>query len=238
MNTDNIKIVLIKSTHSGNIGSVARAMKTMGLSSLYLVQPQASIDSQAIALSAGASDILSNATICNDLDEAIADCNLVIGTSARKRSLQNTLIDCEQAGKMIAQNVSSQKIAILFGTESSGLTSDELLKCNYHLYIDTNSEYGSLNLAMAVQIICYEIRKSLLKKDNNISLEQDILASHQSLKTFFNKTQEFYEKTGFIKNKSLMKKVRHLYLKANLTQVEVNILLGMLNSNENFSKNK
>ena len=141
----------METSHGGNIGSAARAMKTMGLTQLRLVAPK-SIDEQSIALAAGAEDVVRQAQIFSSLEEAIADCTLIIGTSARLRQLQSTLISPRECGKKIAR-YKQGNVAIVFGRERIGLTNEELLKCHFHLNIPANDEYSSLNLAMAVQIV-------------------------------------------------------------------------------------
>ena len=142
----NIRIVLVETSHSGNIGSAARAMKTMGLSNLYLVSPK-SVDEQSIALAAGADDVVRNAHIVDTFEQAIEDCSLVIGASARLRHLQSTLIEPRECAEKVSAH--QGQVAIVFGRERVGLTNEELLKCHYHLNIPANPEYSSLNLAMA-----------------------------------------------------------------------------------------
>ena len=148
----NIRIVLVETSHTGNMGSVARAMKTMGLTNLWLVNPLVKPDSQAIALAAGASDVIGNAQIVDTLDEALAGCSLVVGTSARSRTLPWPMLDPRECGlKSIAEGQHAP-VALVFGRERVGLTNDELQKCHYHVAIAANPEYSSLNLAMAVQV--------------------------------------------------------------------------------------
>lgn len=171
----NIRIILVETSHSGNIGSAARAMKTMGLNQLYLVAPKQPIDNQTLALAAGADDVLKNATIVDHFEQAIADCELVIGTSARLRHLQNTLIDARKCGEKTIQFCQTGKVALVFGRERVGLTNKELLKCHYHLNIPTNPDYSSLNLAMAVQLVCYEIRMAWLADKKIISIKRTLI---------------------------------------------------------------
>ena len=137
----NIRIVLVETSHSGNIGSASRAMKTMGLSNLYLVSPK-SVDEQSIALAAGADDVVRNAHIVDTFEQAIEDCSLVIGTSARLRHLQSTLIEPRECAEKVSAH--QGQVAIVFGRERVGLTNEELLKCHYHLNIPANPEYSSL----------------------------------------------------------------------------------------------
>ncbi|MBR0573279.1 MULTISPECIES: tRNA (cytosine(32)/uridine(32)-2'-O)-methyltransferase TrmJ [Pasteurellaceae] len=233
---EKIQIVLVETSHSGNIGSAARAMKTMGLSQLRLVNPLQSIDDQAIALSAGAKDVLAQTQIFDTFDEAIADCQLVVGSSARLRHLQSTLIAPRKGGKLIVEQAQQGKVAMVFGRERVGLTNDELLKCHYHLNVPTNPEYSSLNLAMAVQLISYEIRNAYLeienlqKVDHNLPLVEYPTA--QALEHFFQHTEKVYKNLGFIKNDAMMPKLRRLYQRAHLEKTELNILRGMLSAIE------
>ena len=206
----NIRIVLVETSHSGNIGSAARAMKTMGLSNLYLVSPK-SVDEQSIALAAGADDVVRNAHIVDTFEQAIEDCSLVIGTSARLRHLQSTLI------------------------ERVGLTNEELLKCHYHLNIPANPEYSSLNLAMAVQLVSYEMRMAFLTKnktESTLSTIEDIYPTAQEMEYFFAHTEQVYQSLGFIQNQGVIQKLRRLYNRSSLEKNELNILRGMLSAIE------
>ncbi|OOF45481.1 tRNA (cytosine(32)/uridine(32)-2'-O)-methyltransferase TrmJ [Rodentibacter trehalosifermentans] len=227
---DHIRIVLVETSHSGNIGSSARAMKTMGLSQLYLVSPK-SVDEQAIALAAGADDIVNNANIVSTFDEAIADCSLVIGTSARLRHLQSTLIEPRECAEKVAQHRGN--VAIVFGRERVGLHNDELLKCHYHLTIPANSDYSSLNLAMAVQLVCYELRMAHLMEQQLPDIKSDNqYATSQDMEYFFNHTEKLYQSLGFIQNPGVMQKLRRLYTRINIERNELNILRGMLSAVE------
>ncbi|HHE9393358.1 TPA: tRNA (cytosine(32)/uridine(32)-2'-O)-methyltransferase TrmJ [Haemophilus influenzae] len=229
---ENIRIVLIETSHSGNIGSAARAMKTMGLNQLCLVSPK-SIDEQSYALSAGAEDVVKNAMIVNSFDDAVKNCSLVIGTSARLRHLQNTLIEPREcADKVIADK---GKIAIVFGRERIGLTNEELLKCHYHLNIPANPDYSSLNLAMAVQLVSYELRMAFLvqnNKKNSLSLIEKNYPTADQLAYFFDHTERIYQSLGFIQNQGVMRKLKRLYYRAKLEKNELNILNGMLSAVE------
>lgn len=154
----NIRIVLVETSHTGNMGSVARAMKTMGLTNLWLVNPLVKPDSQAIATAAGASDVIGNAQIVDTLDEALAGCSPVVGTSARSRTLPWPMLDPRECGLKSVAEGQHAPVALVFGRERVGLTNDELQKCHYHVAIAANPEYNSLNTAMAVQVIAYEVR--------------------------------------------------------------------------------
>ena len=149
----NIRIVLVNTSHPGNIGGAARAMKNMGLSRLYLVAPQEYPSDKAVWRSAGATDVLDDAVVVETLDEAIAGCSLVVGTSARERRIPWPLLDPRQCGESVWAEAGSHEVAIVFGREDRGLTNDELQKCHYHVAIPANPDYSSLNLAMAVQIL-------------------------------------------------------------------------------------
>ncbi|MDX1505360.1 MAG: RNA methyltransferase, partial [Spongiibacter sp.] len=156
---NNIRIVLVNTSHPGNIGAVARAMKNMCLSQLYLVAPQKFPHDEAVWRAASAADVLDSAVVCETLDEAIADCQLVIGTSARERTVPWPLLDprnCMQ--EAYKEAAGGHKIAVVFGREDRGLTNEELQRCNLHVHIPSNPEYSSLNLGMAVQVMAYELR--------------------------------------------------------------------------------
>ncbi|OOF87011.1 tRNA (cytosine(32)/uridine(32)-2'-O)-methyltransferase TrmJ [Rodentibacter ratti] len=232
---DRIRIVLIETSHSGNIGSSARAMKTMGLSQLCLVSPKA-VDEQSIALASGAADIVKKAKIVSSFDEAVADCSLVIGTSARLRHLQSTLIEPRECAEKVVKH--QGKVAIVFGRERVGLHNDELIKCHYHLTIPANPDYSSLNLAMAVQLVSYELRiaNSMKQCNTGLALSEKMAESQsvtvQEMEYFFNHTEQLYQSLGFIQNQGVMQKLRRLYNRANIEKNELNILRGMLSAVE------
>lgn len=237
---DNIRVVLIETSHSGNIGSAARAMKTMGLSQLYLVAPKQPIDEQAIALAAGAEDLLQQVTIVDNFEQGIQDCSLIIGTSARLRHLQSTLIEPRECGQKAINHADHSKVAIVFGRERVGLTNEELLKCHYHLTIPANPDYASLNLAMSVQLVCYELRMAWLHQQNNptkcnvkpFSAIENNYPTAQEMECFYQHTEQLFTQLGFIKNQGLMPKIRRLYQRAAIEKNELNILRGMLSAVE------
>lgn len=152
-----IRIVLVDTSHPGNIGATARAMKNMGLRSLVLVRPQAHGDPESTARAAGATDVLDGAVLAATVDEAVADCGLVIGTSARPRSARHRLLDAREAARELVAASATRPVAVLFGGERNGLANEELARCQALLRIPTDPAYGSLNLAQAVQIVAYEI---------------------------------------------------------------------------------
>ena len=233
---DQIQIILVETSLPANIGSAARAMKTMGLSNLRLVSPLNPIDEQAQALAAGAKDVLDNAQIFDSFEQAIADCQLVIGTSARLRHLQNSLIEPRDCGKLAVERAEKGKVAIVFGRERVGLTNEELLKCHYHLNFLTNPDYGSLNLAMAVQLASYDVRMAWLDLQKNPQIrplvEEKDYPNTEALEHFFNHTERLYKQLGFIRNDAVMLKLRRLYQRAELETNELNLLRGMLTSVE------
>ncbi|TNG96302.1 tRNA (cytosine(32)/uridine(32)-2'-O)-methyltransferase TrmJ [Pasteurellaceae bacterium USgator11] len=229
----NIRIVLVETSHTGNIGSAARAMKTMGLSSLYLVAPKILPDEQAIALSAGANDLVESAVVVENFNQAVADCSLVIGTSARSRHLAIPQIDPRGCGEQAVQYAEQDsKVAIVFGRERVGLTNEELLKCGFHLNIPANPNYSSLNLAMAVQLVSYEVRMAMLSRQQPMqtALSNEIhdKPTQQELDYFFQQTEQLYRQLNFIQNSGVMPKLRGLYARADLRKNELNILQGML----------
>lgn len=231
---DQIRIVLVNTSHTGNMGSAARAMKTMGLSQMVLVDPQAQPDDNAYALAAGASDLLANARIVSTLDEAIADCGLVIGTSARSRTLSWPMLDPREAGEKLVTEGMQHPVALVFGRERTGLTNDELQKCHYHVAIPANPEYSSLNLAMAVQTLCYEVRMHLLQQEQVGETDMAVdYPSAEQLEGFYQHLEQTLLKTGFIADDhpgQVMSKLRRLFNRARPEAVELNILRGILTS--------
>ncbi|MBE2893722.1 tRNA (cytosine(32)/uridine(32)-2'-O)-methyltransferase TrmJ [Spirabiliibacterium falconis] len=233
---ENIRIVLVEPSHSGNVGSVARAMKTMGLSKLVLVNPRCALDEQAFALAAGAKAVLETSHIVPHFYDAIADCQLVMGSSSRLRHLQNTLVTPRVGAEMAISELMQHRqsaVALVFGRERVGLTNDELLKCHYHLTIPANPEYASLNLAMAVQLICYEVRMAYLAATQNVQkskLTASRYASVAEIEHFLAHSEQTYRTLGFIQNAAVMEKLRRLYNRARLEKNEVNILQGILSA--------
>ncbi|PSW02137.1 tRNA (cytosine(32)/uridine(32)-2'-O)-methyltransferase TrmJ [Photobacterium lipolyticum] len=233
---DKISVVLIGTSHPGNIGSAARAMKVMGLTNLVLVDPACEIDEKSIALAAGAADVVANAKIVKTLDEAVADCGLVIGSSARSRTLEWPQLDPRECGIRSINEAASHPVAILFGRERTGLTNDELQKCHCHVYIPANPEYSSLNLAMAVQTVSYEIRMAYLEQQkfaDEMTVEEYPRA--KELELFYEHLEKVISGTNFINKKHpgmVMAKLRRLFTRARPEQQELNILRGILTSVE------
>ncbi|WP_252180431.1 tRNA (cytosine(32)/uridine(32)-2'-O)-methyltransferase TrmJ [Endozoicomonas sp. 4G] len=231
----NIRIILINTFHPGNIGSAARAMKTMGLSDLCLVTPQRFPDPDADAMAAGAQDVLAAARVFQTLDEAIADCSMVIGTSARTRNPtftrpMLTAEDC--ADKLVAEAI-HHPVALVFGQETMGLTNQELEKCHYHVSIDANPEYPVLNVASAIQILCYDIRRAELRKSqqdfSDNETEEYPLA--RELEYFYEHLEETLSDINFIIKQHpglVMTRLRRLFNRARPEAKELNMLRGIL----------
>lgn len=233
----NIRIVLVETSHTGNMGSVARAMKTMGLTNLYLVNPLVKPDSQAISLAAGASDVIGDAKIVDTFDEAISGCGLVVGTSARSRSLPWPMLDPRECGLKSVAEAQQTEVALVFGRERVGLTNEELQKCHYHVAIAANPEYSSLNLAMAVQIIAYEVRMAWLQaeQEEKPAYTESPYPLVDDLERFYQHMEKIMIGSGFIRESApgqVMSKLRRLYTRARPERDELNILRGMLSSFE------
>ena len=230
---NNIRIILVSPTHPGNIGAAARAMKTMGLSDLALVNPCEDFPSQtATAMAAGADDILKHASICTSLDEALANSQLIIGTSARLRHLPVEMLNPSTCGTVAVAQANDQKVAILFGREHAGLTNEELNRCHYHVHIPSVEDFSSLNLAAAVQLICYELRKASLENTTATpTLPHDTLATDQEVQLYYHRLEQLLTDINFIKNsnpKKIMQRLRRLYNRTQIEKTEIDLLLGIL----------
>lgn len=239
---DHIHIVMVNTTHSGNIGAAARAMKNMGLSRLTLVDPIARIDEEALARSSGALEILDTVRIVPTLQEAIAECGLVVGTSARSRHLPWPLLTPRQCAQKAQQSVrADNQVAVVFGRESRGLTNDELHLCHAHVHIPCNPDFSSLNVAQAIQLLCYELRLALVETSAEDQSEAGIwgvpwdypLANHGELESFFQHLEHTLIDIGFLDPntpKQLMPRLRRLYQRAAPDKIEINILRGILSA--------
>ena len=231
-----IKVVLVETSHAGNIGSAARAMKTMGISQLVLVQPKQFPSAEADAMASGATDVLQAAEVVDSLAAAVADCHWVVGASARSRTLPWPLIQPRQMAQQVLALPSTSQVALVLGRERSGLTNEELARCHCHVNIPANPDYSSLNLAAAVQVLCYELRMSA---QLSVSDEQPLWgvewdqppATSQQLEGLFHHWQNLLVDIEFLdpsNPRMLMSKIRRLLLRAHPDEVEVNILRGML----------
>lgn len=239
----NVKVVLVGTSHSGNIGSAARAMKVMGLSEMVLVDPQCEVDAQAVALAAGASEIALNARIVTSLEEAVEDCGLVVGSSARSRTLEWPMLDPRECGEKFAVEGQKHPVALVFGRERTGLTNEELQTCHYHVCIPANPEYSSLNLAMAVQTLCYEIRVAHLNQVQSQYAPQaeEEYPRHKELEMFYEHLEKVMIETQFISEAQpgqVMNKLRRLFNRARPEAQELNILRGVLTAVGKSLQNK
>lgn len=231
----NIKIVLVETSHAGNIGAVSRAMKNMKMSNLCLVSPKLFPHADATARAAGADDILARAQIVQTLPEAIADCTLVIGASARSRSISWSEVTPRECAEKVVQEFSEEKIAIIFGRENSGLKNEELDLCQFLLHIPCNPDYSSLNIAAAVQVVCYELfvtaqNGTVARKKVGDEDEQELATSEQ-MALFYEHLEQTLIDIDFMqtdKEKSLMRRLRRIYNRAQLRSKEVDILRGIL----------
>ncbi|MBS0498060.1 MAG: RNA methyltransferase [Proteobacteria bacterium] len=227
---DNIRIVLSHTSHPGNIGAVARAMKTMGLNALYLVNPKSFPDPEAVARAANADDILQQAKICRELDEALENTVLTAAITARPRDLSHTTFDARLGAIELVQLARRQPVALLFGPENSGLTTAEVNKCQIIVHIPANPHYSSLNLASAVQIMTYEL---LMALTGNVipSPVKGELADFNEMELLYAHLEQLMSASGFLdpqKPKLLMRRIRRLFARARLEKEEVQILRGIL----------
>jgi len=227
----NVHIVLVNTSHPGNIGSTARAMKTMGFSNLSLVNPKEFPSIQADALAVGCTDVLSKAKLYDDISSALENSNINIGLSARTRRASIPSLSIDECVSYIYKN-NKLNISLIFGNESSGLSNDELLTCDYIVSLPTHNDYTSLNLSAAVQILLYELHKNSLKKLSKNLTEVELSSTKE--KNFFIKSLiSLLEHTKFITSKnriSLTKKIHILFNKSNLEKQEVNMLMGIISS--------
>lgn len=230
---DNIRIIMVNTFHPGNIGAAARALKNMGLSQLWLVDPREFPHEEAEARAAGAKDVLDNAVVVSTVEDAIADCQLVIGTSARQRSFDQPLLDAESAATMMVNEARSGQIAILFGRETMGLTNEEMLLCNRHLYIDANEDYPVLNIAQAIQLVTYELRRA--SRNAEPAHEPAPYPRQAEITLFYEHLEKVLRRTGFIipqHEGRVMDKLRRYFNRTRPEKAELGMLRGILTSVE------
>lgn len=237
----NVRIVMVNTTLSANIGAAARAMKTMGITDLCLVEPRQFPSAEATSLASGASDVLASAKVVATLEEAVADCSLVIGTSARSRTIPWPWMDARQAGEAVHIESEQQKVAIVFGREDRGLTNEELHRCNYHAGIPTDDEYGVLNVAAAIQVMAYEVRMAHLQaaskevpEENQMPVQflqwdQEVVP-HGDMERFYDHFEKMLQDTGFLEPdnpRQLMARTRRLFGRVRLDRIEYNMWRGI-----------
>lgn len=237
-----IRVVLINTTHPGNIGATARAMKTMGLSSLHLVTPKIFPNADATAMASGADDLLQTAVVHDSLDSALEGCALVLGTSARLRSLPMPLLDARAASERAIAESASYEVALLFGRERYGLTNEEMQRCQYLVNIPANPAYSSLNLAQAVQILGYELRVAAM---GGAGVSQPPLdwepVDDVQMEGLFEHLEQTLLDIRFLNPKQpkrLMMRLRRLFNRARPDQNEINILRGILKASQEAASQK
>ena len=232
-NLARIRVVLVRTTHPGNIGGAARALKTMGLARLVLVSPRRFPDPQAEAMATGADDLLARAQVCATLDEALAGTTLAIALTARRRELSPHAVDARAAAELaVAEAGAGGEVAFVFGTEMSGLANDEVLKCQRVAHIATSSDYSSLNLAAAVQVMAYEARVAALGPAP-LANDRFDAASFEEVEGFYAHLERNLVGSGFLDPASprrLMERLRRLFARGRLEKEEVSILRGILSS--------
>lgn len=229
---DYFRFVLVRTTHPGNIGASARAIKNMGFSNLVLVAPKYFPNAEASARASGADDVLSGALVREDLIAAVADCNIIVGTSSRKRSVQIPLITPKELACLVSEKFNaSTKIALVFGQERTGLTNEELAACHYHLYIPCNPHYPSLNLGAAVQIVAYELFNSLNSQSVADNADLGEIVSAEDMERFYEHLESTLVNLDFLNPQNprqLMRKLRRLFNRVAIERTELNILRGIL----------
>jgi TrmH family RNA methyltransferase len=227
-----IRIVLINTSHPGNIGATARAMKVMGLQHLHLVNPKTFPCHEATAMASGADDLLQRAVIHDSLESALDGCTMVLGTSARLRSLPMPQMDLRSAAHSVVTEHQGQNIAILFGQERAGLTNDEIQRCHQLVHVDTDPDFGSLNLSQAVQLMAYELRMAVIGGAGTVLAPSDwVPVDARQMEMFFVHLEQTLLDIGFMnpeQPKRLMARMRRLFNRARPDQNEMNILRGIL----------
>ncbi len=225
----NIRVVLSHTTHPGNIGAAARAMKTMGLSRLYLINPRLFPDPQAVAMAAGADDVLRDAVVCSSIDEALHGVVYTVAMTARLRDISIEVKTPREAMPPLLQQAAAHPVALLFGTEMSGLTNEEMGRAQVLVNIPAHPEFSSLNIAAAVQVVAYEL---VVAAQSHVPVAREIHpAPHEQVEGFFAHLEKTLTGIGFFTTQNparLMQRLRRLYARARLEQEEINILRGIL----------
>ncbi len=233
-----VQIILVETSHPGNIGSVARAMKTMGFGNLNLVSPKCEVNEISYAMASNAGNVLDNLKIYDDIHEALSECNLIVGATARQRDIPLEILDPREFAAQ-AKFKSNEKIAILLGNESRGLTNEQLSLCTIGLHIPANKQYTSLNIAASLQVILYEMLYESNYNASNINkIDKNDKASNKMFNGFLKHMNKVLKDIDFIKDDRPMisRKINHIFKKADLSEEEINILRGILSAIENHSQ--
>lgn len=237
-----IRIILVEPSHPGNIGAAARAMKTMGLSNLYLVNPVLFPHADASARAAGADDILARAQVCTSLDQALTGCRFTVGTSARARRLSVPVAEPRECAARVQAESAYGEVAVLFGRERSGLTNAETDRCHLLVSIPTVADFASLNLGAAVQVLAYEL--ALARRDDESTPQQQGVmqtAPAEDMRRFYEHLERVLVDLDFLdpeRPKQLMRRLRRLFNRARPDDVELNILRGILTATERARANR
>ncbi len=239
---DGIRVVMVQTTHPGNIGAAARAMKTMGLSQLVLVAPSHFPHAEATALASGAADILARARVVATLDEALADVALAVATSGRSRHLPWPHVDARTGAQRMLQESLRHPVALVFGREDRGLTNEELQSCHLHIGIPSDPDYGVLNVAAAVQVLAYELRMAWLQSQDQSAAGgrqmplwqvpwDEELATHAEVEQFFRHFEQVLARVGFLSVQNprpMLLRLRRMFLRIRPDRLEHNLLRGLL----------
>jgi len=235
-----VSVVLVNTSHPGNIGATARAMKNMGLSKLTLVQPEDFPSGVAVGRAVGAVDILDNARVVASLQEAVEDCGLIIGASARSRNIPWPMVTPEQCAHKTVTEAGVNKVALVFGREDSGLNNEELQLCHFHVQIPADPNYSSLNLSAAVMVVCYEVRKAALALAEQTVVAEDEFwdqekANGEQMEHFYVHLERVMTAIKFHdpeNPRQLMPRMRRLFSRIRIDVMEMNILRGILSNIE------
>ncbi len=246
-----LRIVLVGTQHPGNIGSAARAIKTMGLRELVLVAPEKRPDDDSRVMAVGADDVLANARICETLDEALADCVLVAGCTARQRQVQLPEFEPREAAPRLLQVAAHSPVALLFGPERSGLTNEDLQRCHFSVHIPSDPDFSSLNLAAAVQVVAYELRLESLARSvaedahgaatdsAQISALAHMPANQAAMESFFGHLDQTLHAIDFHKGRSpemVLRRLWRLFQRAQPDDRELRILRGILTDAQRMAR--
>jgi len=237
---EQVSVVLVNTSHPGNIGATARAMKNMGLHKLVLVNPLEFPSGVAVGRAASALDILEQARVVTSLEEALEECKLVIGASARSRSIPWPMLNPQQMAEKVAAEAPQHPVALVLGREDSGLNNEELQLCHYHVQIPTAPKYSSLNLAAAAMVLVYEIHKACFTENGDVELSEEQywdqpLCSGEQMQYFYEHLERVMVAIDFHdpdNPRQLMQRMRRLFGRIRIDEMEMNILRGILTNIE------